>query len=35
LKATEDWFVEKLLRFKDILGPILPEIAGSEQRNDE
>ena len=35
LKATEDWFVESLLKFKDILGPILPEIAVSEQRNDE
>ena len=26
LNAIEDWYVEHLLKFKDILGPILPEL---------
>jgi len=26
LKAIEDWYVEHLLKFKDVLGPILPEL---------
>lgn len=30
LKAIEDWHVDHLLKFKDVLGPVLPEILDSK-----